>query len=557
MLTTQDSPSKVHAEPSPQDERAVRRRWASAMKASLQRPAALPETALLRPSRYTMTVALKDGSALLFNSVSRALCRIDPAETRRWSAWEEAGTAAVADDPAFARTLATDGYLVMPERNELEAVQVAYGIARTKPEQLSLTIAPTMACNLACGYCFQGQDKDKQKLDPRVPDAIMEFVRARTAAKALNVTWYGGEPLMAKADIFALADRFIAHCDRQGVSYSSMIVTNGYFLTAEVARQLWSRRCSAAQVTVDGVRETHDKMRPLTSGRGSFDVIMDNLKAVTDETPLGISMRVNVSRRNVGDCDALLDEMERRGLAGRPGFQLYFSPVDAGTPEAGTAWEEGLTRGDYNAAIIRLGARAREMKLSPPIETPKGFMGLCVAAQTNGYVITHRGDVHKCWETAHDATKRIGTLFEPEQLDTSINGMIWRAWSPFDNEVCSSCKILPMCGGFCGHRFIYAESGSDNALPCPDWKWSTAEYLFARAKALGVVTDADWLEGQETVTAMQSGQRHSKESLKRAAQTVLDQVGRARGEPVDPQVLRHGERRSLPAPSIAPALAKA
>ncbi|GAK86511.1 hypothetical protein JCM19238_4101 [Vibrio ponticus] len=81
-----------------------------------------------------------------------------------------------------------------------------------------------------------------------------------------------------------------------------------------------------------------------------------------------------------------------------------------------------------------------------------------------------------------------------------------------------------MCSGFCAHRFIYADAGDDNALPCPDWKWNTAEYIFARAKLLGYVTDDDWLESESTLTASQSGQRQTMESLRKSQTVVLEKV---------------------------------
>src|SRR5690606_19828824 len=245
--------------------------------------------------------------------------------------------------------------------------------------------------------------------------AILAFVERQVSTlKGLSVTWYGGEPLMAKKTIFSLADRLISVCDRNGIEYSSMIVTNGYFLTVAVAQQLWSRRCTSAQVTIDGVEETHDKMRPMVSGRGSFKTIVENIGAVLDQTPLGISMRVNVGQCNVDECDRLLDDFDQRGFARRGNFSLYFAPIDAATPESGTAWEEGMPRAEYNKALVALGERARSLGLAAPMESPKGFMGMCGAARDNGYVVTHKGDVHKCWETAHDPRKRIGTIFEPE-----------------------------------------------------------------------------------------------------------------------------------------------
>lgn len=524
--------------------RAALSNWAHGVRSRTPKPGNFVPAVPLAPSRYAIEVKLKGDASLLFNSVTRSLCRLNPAEAKQWRDWQNAETLNYQDNPLLAKMLASDGYLVPKDLDQFGQFRDNYFAARHDMGQLALTIAPTMACNLACGYCFQGLNKDLKKIDQRLPDAIMDFIQKQTGTlKSLNITWYGGEPLMAKKEIYALADRMIAHCDKNGIQYSSMIVTNGYFLTSEVARQLWVRRCTTAQVTVDGVEETHDKMRPLTSGRGSFKTIMENLGNVLDDTPLGISLRVNVGIRNVGECDELLDEFERRKFAKRGNFSLYFSPIDAATADSGSAFEEGLTRQEYNTALLALSERGREMGLSSPLEAPQGIMGMCVAARDNGFVVNHNGDVHKCWETAHDPRKRIGTIFEPESFDASPNTAIWQEWSPFESDVCKSCKILPMCGGFCGHRFIYQGAGNDQALPCPDWKWNTAEYLFARAISLGAATKDEWLPEESTGTAMQSGKRHSIESLQQAQSNVLKKVSASRGETFDVNYLHHGDGR--------------
>ena len=97
-----------------------------------------------------------------------------------------------------------------------------------------------------------------------------------------------------------------------------------------------------------------------------------------------------------------------------------------------------------------------------------------------------------------------------------------------------------MCGGHCAHRFIYG--GPDQtALPCPSWKWNTAEYVFSRAKDLGVVSQDKWLPAEATVLAKQSGERHSKESLEESQRQVLEKISALRNRKIDRDMLFAGE----------------
>lgn len=504
-------------------------------------------------SYYNITVSLSTGGSLLFNSRSRGMVFLTPQETEIVAALtaKPSFNRNEVKNAVFLKSLQNSGFIVLSNLNELGSVEIDYKSNRGDKNSLSLTIAPTMACNFGCSYCFQGLIKSTKKMGNEVQEAIIEFVKSYGDIKHLSIAWYGGEPLMGRDSIYRLSDKLIAWCDKKGINYSASMVTNAYFLTSEVAAQLHSRRVRHVQITIDGDKETHDKMRPLTSGRGTYDTIVSNIADALRETPLSISTRVNVGSRNVDRAHAMLDEMDAKGFAKSGNFSVYFASIEASTPESGTASAEGLAKADFNKAILGLEDRARKLGMSQTVKAPDSFMGMCVAAFENGYVISGSGDVHKCWENAHDETKRTGTIFEPEKLLESVNAKLYNQWSPFDNEICTSCKIMPMCGGHCAHRFIYG-GVDDNALPCPSWKWNTAEYLFSRAKDLGVVTDDMWQEDQSTIFAKQSGERQTPESLKRSQTILLEKVSAQVGRVIDAEMLQVGEPALQPGSSMRP-----
>src|SRR4029077_1144222 len=103
-----------------------------------------------------------------------------------------------------------------------------------------------------------------------------------------------------------------------------------------------------AQITLDGPAETHDLMRPLRNGKGTFDVILDNVVASADLIP--ISIRVNLDTANSGKYKRLLDQLVERGLAGRIG--VY--------PGRIVAYDEGIGAPSetYRAACYTLPAFA-------------------------------------------------------------------------------------------------------------------------------------------------------------------------------------------------------
>ena len=513
-------------------------------------------SASYKVSRYDIPVPLSDGGMLLFNSNSRSLIHLSESEANTYKrlAASESFVAADVPESVFLKTLSAGFHVVPASTDELANVRRNYDSARDRPGTLSLTITPTMACNFGCGYCFQGEHKATKAMSPEVQEALIKFIKSKKDLKSLNITWYGGEPLMGKEALFRLSDILIAYCDKHKISYSAGIVSNSFLLTPDIAAALYSRRVTWLQVTIDGDRDTHNKMRPLTSGQGTYDKIVENIGGALDATQISFSCRVNVGQRNIHKASEMLDALAAMDFKKRGNFGVYFSPIEASTPESGTANGEKLARGEFHREILKLEEKARRLGFASTPAPSAGFMGICVAAAKTGYVVAANGDVHKCWETAHDATKRTGSIFEPEKLHDSVNASLWQEWSPFENPVCSSCKITPMCAGHCPHRFVYG--GVENgALPCPSWKWNTAEYVFTRAKELGVVAEDKWLPDQATADAKQSGERHTVKSLDAAQVQVLEKVSKLHGRQIDRDMIYAGEpvleKIKQPAPNEA------
>lgn len=533
----------------------------SAARETLARLGAHPDAAAQpsaathhKVSAFDIPVALADGSSLLLNARTRSLIHLSAKETKLYRQLATAASfpANQPPDRLLLQTLVRAGHVVGANVDEVDWVRRNYDSRRAKKDTLSLTIAPTMACNFGCGYCFQGSDKPTSKMSVEVEDSIFAFVAAKKDLKSLSIVWYGGEPLMGRDSIFRLSDRLIAYCDKNKIAYSAGIVSNSYLLTAEVAQQLYSRRVKWVQVTIDGDREAHDQMRPLTSGRGTFDPIIGNIGAVLDSTPLSFNVRINVGRTNIDSIGSLLDELAARNFAKRGSINVYFAPIEASTAESGRAFDERLARLDFSRRILDMEEKAKRLGLASSNAPPGDFSGMCVAAAQGGYVITAHGDVHKCWDTAHDTTKRIGSITEPATLDDNPAASLWREWTPFDNATCATCKVLPMCGGHCAQRFIY--SGPEhNAMPCPPWKWNTAEYVFNRAVDLNIVPRTLWQPDQATALTQQSGQVHSRESLQSAQQAVLEKVSAKYGRKIDRAVLLAGDLVPVKTPTACDA----
>lgn len=468
----------------------------------------------IKPSQYTILVPLTGARHLAYNTVSQSFSVWDAQDMALWQGLNDTGSLPYS---AAYRGFVQGGYVVNADADEREAVQTSYNRARHNDSHMMVTIAPTLSCNFGCHYCFQGLDKPLTKMTPKVRAATKTFLMERLKGKkSFHLTWYGGEPLMDQEAIWDISADAIAYCEANGIKYTSMMISNGYKMTVPVAENLKKARVSRVQITIDGDAEAHDSRRHLTSGRGTFDKIIDNIKQVTDRRLLKVSVRVNIDGQNENEALALLDILQENGLGIHNGVSVYFAPVES-VAENASGCDSCLSKTDYADVENRLQQLAFEKGLMALPKMPR-FLGLCTAVKPNSYVVVPNGDLHKCWDTVMDSGLRVGSVISaPRKSDVGIENM-WNEWSPFENEVCGSCKLLPACGGACAFKFVHNDyaSGEAGKLPCPSLKFNMAEQLFLRAKARGFVSQDDWdNENSPTVKddGMLTGNRHTLDSI--------------------------------------------
>ena len=443
-------------------------------------------------SRYNISIPLRHGRRLVYNSLTQAMAVWEAHEVAAFERICEGKQAEV--DPLTYNSLVYGGFIVGEGIDEVAILENMYKLQRFDVRRAILTIAPTMACNFGCDYCFQGQDKPHATMSAEVQDAIVAMVeRGAPKVKSFGIAWYGGEPLLRPKVIESLSDRMIEVCDRHGVAYSASVVTNGFMLTPELARSLHQRRVTWMQITLDGTPEYHDSRRYLLGGKGSFEKIIANLKAIVDEVPITFAIRVNIDDRNYKDIHALLDYLAEAGLGHKKNLKMYFAPVEALTEGCHVVQDVTMAKaryGEFEAGLYRHGWEAGLTALP----FPPRFHGICGAVKPSAFVILPTGELHKCWDTVSDPSRSIGSIFDTEKLRSNELMWKWLQWTPFENHTCKNCKLLPNCAGACAYKFIHAESTRSEAavLPCPSWKYNIKERLVQRAEMMRKISADDY-----------------------------------------------------------------
>ena len=139
----------------------------------------------------------------------------------------------------------------------------------------------TQNCNLRCGYCtYGGNYKNRthslKTMNFELAKKAIDFgVERSQESSDFVVSFYGGEPLLA----FNLIKKCVAYAKEniQGKELHFNMTTNGTLLTTEIMDFLVENRFQLL-ISLDGDKESHDANRVFKSGKGSFDLIMQNVR---------------------------------------------------------------------------------------------------------------------------------------------------------------------------------------------------------------------------------------------------------------------------------------
>jgi len=404
----------------------------------------------LKKSRFNIVIdQLPDDCQLIYNSFSGIFGIMDAESRSVFEDIENFTPDGKSDDVMEnVSVMRHAGYIVDTNLDELTAIKLERNQHRMNSPHLSLTIAPTMDCNMNCPYCYE--NKSTIAMSDEVQQLLLDFVQVHFKSnpdiKSLHVTWYGGEPLMQKGVIHSLSAKLIEICETNDKAYSAGIITNGALLDVETAKQLVENcKISHAQVTVDGMRDTHNARRILASGEDSFTIVTRNIDACKDILP--INVRVNVDKNNADEVDVLtkyfVDDM---GWKGNP--QFYVSPVEIQEGDSCSLDSSVCFQGEEFADISLKTIRASYVTNRDAVVRsffPSRKTLFCSGEGANSYVIDPEGNYYNCYRYIGMAEHVTGHISKPFLITEKYG-----EWLLADiKDKCEKCEYLPMCMGGC------------------------------------------------------------------------------------------------------------
>ncbi len=140
-------------------------------------------------------------------------------------------------------------------------------------------------CNLRCKYCFadEGAYQGKKGLmsaqtGKKAIDFVIEKSKGR---KNIEIDFFGGEPLVN----FDVVKEVVEYAREQekihDKNFRFTITTNGILLDDEKMEYI-NRHMSNIVLSIDGCKETNDKMRVRADGSGCYDTIVPKFKKMAE-----------------------------------------------------------------------------------------------------------------------------------------------------------------------------------------------------------------------------------------------------------------------------------
>lgn len=201
------------------------------------------------------------------------------------------------DREAVVRRLVDRGYSyqdvhsAIDELVDLEAIASPLGKreAPTVPVQefplQRVVLNITNQCNLACTYCYEYSDDriaqtagKKKYMHADVAEASVEMLLQESGSRPnIHVTFFGGETLLNFPVMRSTVSYAKRRAGEMGKQIEFSLTTNATLLSEEIIDFL-SEHHVGVTVSIDGDRELNDRQRVFHNGKGSYDVIVPNIK---------------------------------------------------------------------------------------------------------------------------------------------------------------------------------------------------------------------------------------------------------------------------------------
>ena len=393
-------------------------------------------------SAFNEIYTSKDGEILVFNRHSGRILK--SRSDRFCSVFTGATKEYEQIDPAM-KSLIEDGFIV-PSNADENSIEYLLNLDSISSNELKLIIIPTYQCNFRCTYCYQ--DFKTLYMDEMMANRIVRYIKKEIHKYAgLSIGWYGGEPLLCTDLINNLSQELIGICHSVNRKYSATITTNGYLLNDGVFKQMLKNRITLYQITLDGLKNIHDRDRKFANGNGTFDVIVNNLKSISQQIKSGIfkiKIRSNMQSNQYDDYKEFIKYLyDNFGNDNR--FVYWFTAVSNYGGDSIKNIKNRLSTFDEVYDLLL----SSEYYLDYSPFYYHLIARSCITSARNSYVVAPDCSILKCSVGFDEEYNKVGYITEKgEAIIDKYKLSKWLHYKRDPKSRCASCDIGTSCVDF-------------------------------------------------------------------------------------------------------------
>ena len=207
------------------------------------------------------------------------------------------------------------GYIIESDFDEFAYMKFKNRQMAFQDKSYRLTINPTLDCNFNCWYCYEEHPKGyMNKATITKIKRHIKYMIEQERITSLLLDWFGGEPLLYFYEVMYPIAMYAKNlCKKHKIPYSSHMTTNAYCIDEKMIFYLEKIQNNWFQITLDGDREKHNKIRN-EKGNPSYDIIINNINRLCEKIDnVYIILRINYDNKTLQSENiySILDDIKK------------------------------------------------------------------------------------------------------------------------------------------------------------------------------------------------------------------------------------------------------